>query len=105
MSARPWKRSATLGTAALFGALAALSLSARARSTMAAEVALSLGRRPAWLQASWADHTDGLQPAVARVLTQAPEDVELQIAAATLPPGPVDREVPDLERLAQRFPW
>src|SRR5439155_21548365 len=64
----------------------------------------ALGRRAQWLQASWSEGSDGPRPQVARVLKQAPEDVELQIASATLPPALADKVVPALEQLAQRFP-
>src|SRR5437899_1734466 len=75
---KPW---GITGTAALLGVLAALSLLPRARTTVAAQVALALGRRPEWLQATYG----GPSPRLEREFAAAPTDVELQIGAATLP--------------------
>lgn len=109
------KRGWALGLGMLVGAGAALAFYPLARSTVAAQAVVALGRRPEWLQAA----LGGPRPQMERLLAEAPDDVALQVAGATLPPVKVaepDSEAPPrspndaqrvltrLDAVARRFP-
>jgi hypothetical protein len=77
-----WK----IAAAALLGALGALALLPYARSTAASQVELALGRRPEWMRAASGGPSARLQ----RALAANPDDVALQVGAATLRPSEPD---------------
>src|SRR5437879_2301958 len=69
--------------AAIFlGALGAVALIPSARSTVAAQVAMAVGRRPEWARAASGGSWRRLQ----QVAAAHPDDIELQVGLATLPP-------------------
>src|SRR4051812_22058497 len=86
MNGRP-RTGWTLGLAALLGAVGALALSPDARNTLYSQVSLALGLRPAWIRATTRRPDGGLDARLQRVLSAHPDDVRLQIGAATLPPA------------------
>jgi hypothetical protein len=82
MRAGSFRPGGLIGLSLLLAALGVLALSPRARTTVAAQAAVALGRRPGWLQAA----LGGPRPRLERLLAAVPDDVELQIGGATLPP-------------------
>lgn len=101
---------------AFTGALLAVAIIPGARSTVEAEVVMSLGGRPEWARAATGESWARLR----RVAARHPDDADLQVGLATLPPEEPDRAgaseeaatggnaysatIRGLEALEQRFP-
>jgi hypothetical protein len=93
MPAGSLRRGRPLGVALLLIALGAWALPPPARTTIAAQASVALGRRPEWLQAA----LGGPRPQVERLLAATPDDVALQIGGATLPPVKMELAEPDAD--------
>src|SRR5947209_1417759 len=87
MRATPGRNIRAAGAAAALLAVGAMGLLPRVRSTVAAQLALAMGRRPEWMRAAYAGPQGKLEPRLERLLRVAPGDAELHLGAGMLPPA------------------